>query len=384
MYVVGTRRMALEAAAGAAVETTVTEVYRDGRSLLIWSGRKFGYRKNLKRNHEDLMQKARELWELRNGIREGISQNRIRPDTTEWMANVEMNESEVIELDTKYNDRKNHPWKLFRFGKGASLSKDMAEKYKQVLSLWEEGKRKRGVLDAELPKRVVGICPAKIEYKSPLHKHVEGAVHFLEDPEIKRIGIWGMVGTGKTTIIENLNTHDNINKMFDIVIRVTVPKEWSEVGLQQKIMRRLNLNMGGPTDIEENTQIIFEELKKKKCLILLDEVCHPIELKNVIGIHGIQDCKVVLASRDLGICREMDVDETINVKPLSSDEAFNMFKEKVGEFIYSTPRVLQVGQLVVRECGGLPLLIDKFAKTFKRMGGMFSIGGMHREVCEIR
>ena len=56
--------------------------------------------------------------------------------------------------------------------------------------------------------------------------------------------------------------------MFDIVIRVTVPKEWSEVGLQQKIMHRLNLNMGGPTDIEENTQIIFEELKKKKCLIL--------------------------------------------------------------------------------------------------------------------
>ncbi|RVW73866.1 hypothetical protein CK203_059907 [Vitis vinifera] len=203
--------MALEAAAaGAAVETAVTE-------------------------------KARELWELRNGIREGISQNRIRPDTTEWMANVEMNESEVIELDTKYNDRKNHPWKLFRFGKGASLSKDMAEKYKQVLSLWEEGKRKRGVLDAELPKRV--------------------------------------------------------------------------------------------------------------------------------------DCKVVLASRDLGICREMDVDETINVKPLSSDEAFNMFKEKVGEFINSIPRVVQVGQLVVRECGGLPLLIDKFAKTFKRMGGNVSIGG---------
>ena len=93
------------------------------------------------------MQKARELWELRNGIREGISQNRIR-----------------LELDTKYNDRKNHPWKLFRFWKGASLSKDMVEKYKQVLSLWEEGKRKRGVLDAELPNCVMGIRPAKIEY----------------------------------------------------------------------------------------------------------------------------------------------------------------------------------------------------------------------------
>ncbi|WKA00499.1 hypothetical protein VitviT2T_018846 [Vitis vinifera] len=76
------RRMALEAAA---VEAAVTDVYRDGRSLLSWYGRKFGYWKNLKRNNEDLMQKARELWELRNGIREGISQNRIRPDTTAWL-----------------------------------------------------------------------------------------------------------------------------------------------------------------------------------------------------------------------------------------------------------------------------------------------------------
>ena len=46
--------MALEAAAGAAVETAVTEVYRDGRSLLSWYGRKFGYWKNLKRNNEEI------------------------------------------------------------------------------------------------------------------------------------------------------------------------------------------------------------------------------------------------------------------------------------------------------------------------------------------
>ena len=153
--------------------------------------------------------------------------------------------------------------------------------------------------------------------------------------------------------------------MFDIVIRVTVPKEWREVGLQQKIMHRLNLNMGGPTDIEENTQIILE-LKKKKCLILLDDICHHIDLEQIIGVHDM--CKVVLASRDQGICLAMDVDEIIEVTRLSDIEAFNMFKEKVGEYINNHPRVGQVAQLVVRECGGLPLVIDKLAKTFKRMG----------------
>ena len=105
------------------------------------------------------------------------------------------------------------------------------------------------------------------------------------------------------------------------------------VGFQQKIMDRLQLNMGSATDIEKNTQIIFEELNKKKCLILLDEVCHLIELEKIIGVHDIQNCKVVLASRDRGICRDMDVDQLINVKPLSDDEALKMFKEKVGECI---------------------------------------------------
>ncbi|KAL6328736.1 hypothetical protein AAG906_003753 [Vitis piasezkii] len=280
-------RMDLKAAAvGAAVEagvqTVVSEAYREGKS---------------KRNHEDLMQKAGKLWKLRNEIREGRSQKRLRKDI-EWIV------------------------------KGASLSKDMVEMCEQVHSLWEEECLKRKVR-RELPNSVEVIPPSKIEHKSSLHKYVEEALSFLEDPEIRRIGIWGNVGAGKTTIMKHLNHHVNIYRMFDIVIWLTVPKEWSVVGFQQKIMDRLKLDMGSATDIEKNAQIIFEELKrKKKCLILLDDICHGIELEKIIGVHDM--CKVVLASRDRGICRDMDVDQLINVKPLSDDEALKMFKEKDG------------------------------------------------------
>ncbi|KAL6329114.1 hypothetical protein AAG906_007660 [Vitis piasezkii] len=314
------------------------------------------------------MQRAGKLWELRDDIREGRSQKRLRAGTIKWIVKVGVNENKVMELDNKYNDINNHPWKLPHFWKGASLSKDMVEMCEEVHSLWQEGMLKRGRLEGELPNSVEVIPPSKIEYKSSLHKYVEEALSFLEDPEIRRIGIWGIVGTGKTTIMKYLNNHDNIDRMFDIVIWVTVPKEWSVVGFQQKIMDRLQLNMGSTTDTEKNTQIIFEELKKKKCLILLDEVCHLIELEKIIGVHDIQNCKVVLASRDRGICRDMDVDQLINVKPLSDDEALKMFKEKVGECINNIPKIIQVAQLLVKECWGLPLLVDKLAKTFKRRG----------------
>ena len=44
--------------------------------------------------------------------------------------------------------------------------------------------------------------------------------------------------------------------------------------------------------------------------------------------------KVVLASRLRDICKDMEADELINLKPLSDHEAFNMFKEKVGRSIH--------------------------------------------------
>ena len=343
------------AGVGAVAETAV--------SLVI---SRFALRMDLNGNHQDLMREATKLRELRDGISGEISSNRMTPRITQWMSQVEGMLIEVTGLDNKYNDRKKHPWKLYRRLRGASLSRDMAGKCEQVHGLWEEGKRIEATL--LLPRPAVGIRPAKIKYDSPLHKYVEEAVSFLEDPDIRRIGISGTVGTGKTTIMEHLNHHENVKNMFDIVISVAIQKEWSEIGFQKQILDRLELNVGS-ADINKNAQLIFEELKKKKCLILLDDVCCTIELEKLIGVHDMQTCKVVLATRDLAICKVMDVDDEIQVKKLSDVEALDMFMEKAGEYIKNFPRAVQVAQLVVKECGGLPLLIEKLAKTFKGMGG---------------
>ena len=218
---------------------------------------------------------------------------------------------------------------------------------------------------AELPEPVRKIHAPKIEDNSSLHKVVEDVVSFLDDKQIRIIGIWGRVGTGKTTIIQNLNNHKDIAKMFDIVIWAPVSKEWSLKKLQGAIMQRLKLNVESTAGIEENAWRISEELKGKKCLILVDEIFDLIDLHKVMGIQGNLESKVVLASRLRDICKDMEADELINVKPLSDHEAFNMFKKKVGRSIHF-PGIKPVAELVVRECGGLPLLIDKVARTFRK------------------
>jgi disease resistance protein RPS2 len=74
----------------------------------------------------------------------------------------------------------------------------------------------------KLPERVINIHGPKIGDKPFLHSTTEEILSHLQDKNVKRIGIWGMAGIGKTTLMQNLNNNEVIAKMFDIVIWVIV------------------------------------------------------------------------------------------------------------------------------------------------------------------
>ena len=71
---------------------------------------------------------------------------------------------------------------------------------------------------------------------------------------------------------------------------------------------------------------------------------------------------MVLATRYRHICHEMDA--VIIMERMSEVDAWKMFKEIVGQNI-NISGVEPIAKLVVRECAGLPLLIDRVATTFK-------------------
>ncbi|KAJ9687688.1 hypothetical protein PVL29_016249 [Vitis rotundifolia] len=337
------------------------DLHRVGRSLLTSVSSIIAFPKDLKRNYKMLTEGAEELKALKYDILERRGHKKS-PATREWMDKAEMISKEVNELEAKYKDEMEHPWRLVHFWEHSYLSKVMAKKHNQVKSLLEAGYDNRKVWMEELPEPVREMHAPKIKDNSSLHKVVEDV----------KIGIWGTLGTGKTTVMKNLNNHQDIAKMFDIVIWVTVSKEWSIKKLQDAIMQRLKMNMEGTVSIEENSQRISEELRGRKCLILLDEVYDSIDLHKVMGIDDNQESKVVLASRIRDICKDMEADELINVKPLSDHEAFDMFKEKLGQSIYSR-QIERVAEQVVRECGGLPHLISNVAMIFRNKGEDISL-----------
>jgi disease resistance protein RPS2 len=169
---------------------------------------------------------------------------------------------------------------------------------------------------------------------------------------------------GKTTIMLNLNNNKDIAQMFDIVIWIAISKDSIVEKLQQTIIDRLKLDVKDTTNPDEISRRISIELECKRCLLLLDEVLDKLDLCR-IGIHENQkDSKVVLATRYRDICFAMETEELINVKRISEVDAWKIFTERVGQNV-NLPCIEPIAKLVVRECAGLPLLIDKVASTFR-------------------
>ena len=343
------------------------EVYKDGRRIVNSINQTVNYAHDLKKHYKRLTDIAEKLSARKEDIVAEANKYKTKQFTREcqvWMSTVTKSEEDVQKLKTKYEKvrGKKRLWRVLHHRFHAKLSKCMAEKCDELHILWSDAKFERGMMVEKLPECVRIMHAPKIEDKPSLHCVVEDILSLLRDGNVKKIGLWGMVGIGKTTIMQNLNDNKDIAKMFDIVIWVHVSREWSVEKLQHVIIDRLKLNMEGITNVDEIAWRISMELECKRYLLLLDEVWHILDLKK-IGIYGNQkDCKVVLATRYRHICHEMDA--VIIMERMSEVDAWKMFKEIVGQNI-NISGVEPIAKLVVRECAGLPLLIDRVATTFK-------------------
>ncbi|XP_042408691.1 probable disease resistance protein At4g27220 isoform X2 [Zingiber officinale] len=181
---------------------------------------------------------------------------------------------------------------------------------------------------------------------------------FLQDDSIGKIGVWSMGGVGKTRLMRNLNNEFQGTKRFDVVIFITVSKNWN------KDMQKLRTDIGKELYMElekENEaralRLLCERLMKKKFLLILDDVWDKIDLEN-LGIPSPTEhkgCKIAITTRQRGICNEMETDVEIMVEILPDKESWDLFYEKAGKNIPTT--IENVARSVCRECSGLPLAI---------------------------
>ncbi|TQD96939.1 hypothetical protein C1H46_017419 [Malus baccata] len=148
----------------------------------------------------------------------------------------------------------------------------------------------------------------------------------VEDEQVGTIGLYGMGGVGKTTLLTKIHNKFAFNTYhFDPVIWIVVSKDHTLGILQDKIGEKLGIlnEKWKHKEPHEKAQHIFNFLNEKKFVLLLDDIWEPIEIIKV----GIPNPAIP--------------------NP-----------EKVGkETLQSHPDIPKLAQVVANECDGLPLAI---------------------------
>lgn len=181
-----------------------------------------------------------------------------------------------------------------------------------------------------------------------------------EDAQSLLLGVWGMRGVGKTTLLRLVRDSYTRNACFDHVMFVGAGTGCVVTNVQHAIAINLGLDLTKMSPLDRATKI-FNHLQHKTFLLLLDDIREPfnwlaIGLPNSSHTHQ----KIILATRtwaacDLMGCRSSDA---IEMQCLGDDDGWKLFRNKAGlELVDDHPQVYHVAKQMVSLCGGLPLAL---------------------------
>ncbi|XP_059442155.1 disease resistance protein At4g27190-like [Corylus avellana] len=290
-------------------------------------------------------------------------------DTVKFQSNLDILEKEMKDL-LVVKDEVEKETNFYR------IRKEVAEKVKEI-GLRKEGRPHLDDLVVYHPKhRGVVEIPGDTfnQDQKTSSKILDDIMRQLSDDGIRRIGVWGMGGVGKSTLVRTLN-----NKLissrhpFSIVIFVSVLENSEymknvQKNVQKKIAQRLNLEVKAEESPDEIAIGLCSRLKhEEKFLLILDDVWEEIDLDK-LGVPQPEDhkgSKIILTTRSFHVCRHMSTDVEVKVAILNDEEAWQLFGKNAGD-VASSKDIKPIATAIARECCGLPLALVTMGADMRR------------------
>lgn len=184
-----------------------------------------------------------------------------------------------------------------------------------------------------------------------------------EEKQVGIVGLYGMGGVGKTTLLTQINNEFLMNPNdFDIVIWVLVSKDLKPNTVQESIGRKIGYSddFWKNKSFDEKAMDIFNALSQKRFVMLLDDIWERVDLiKLGVPVPNMNNgSKVVFTTRSEEICGRMEAHKIVKVDCLEWDDAWDLFQKKLGDqTLCFHPDIPELARAVARECGGLPLAL---------------------------
>ncbi|KAF7012131.1 hypothetical protein CFC21_026357 [Triticum aestivum] len=317
--------------------------------------------KNLAKAADELRNSIHTIEEtIQLGEREG---KRPKVQVTKWTESAQSIEAEACSISNKYQARTIH---IFRCSwscwSNYKISKSAAKVKADIEDINKRSLQKDDILSLLPPVGLELPLPANIVGQEHYRNKVFGCI---EEGPTDIIGICGMGGSGKTTLLKQINNYYSSERpVFDHVMFIEVGKQLNLMAVQQSIASGLGLLLTNDGDATHRARAIFNFLKEKKFLLLIDDLWEMLDLVKVGIPHGSKKCclqnsqTVVITTRSLDVCGRMQIFENvIQLKCLNSDHSWQLFKEVVGERKTEDARIRGCAKKIAAKCGGLPLAI---------------------------
>ncbi|XP_062005046.1 disease resistance protein At4g27190-like isoform X1 [Rosa rugosa] len=196
---------------------------------------------------------------------------------------------------------------------------------------------------------------------------IKGIIDELSNPDTNKIGVYGIGGVGKTTLVEEVVRRVMEDKLFDDVVMVRDVKENPDIGrIQKEIAEKLDMDSNAleSRSIADKARRICGRISNKNTLIVLDDIWSYVDLK-AVGLPDVATCKVLLTSRIKELLyNKMGTQKNFQLANLEENECWQLFESKAGEVVRDQ-RIRTVAAQVANRCGGLPILVVTVASALK-------------------
>ncbi|EXB37703.1 Disease resistance protein [Morus notabilis] len=292
---------------------------------------------------------------------ESLSLKRRKREVENWLERVKRRKDEVQIMEQAVKRER-------RLSTRVRLGKCVEELTGEVTELLEQGRFCKGlILDANETRGNALLTTTLIG--RVFHENMDKICTWLMKEEVSSLGIYGMGGVGKTTLVTHI--HNQLLKescTFGNVYWVTVSKDFSIRKLQNDIAKVVPLDISNEDDEKKRASRLAQALmRRKKLVLILDDVWNHF-LPEKVGIPvKASGCKLILTSRSLDVCRKLGCHVNIKVEPLFGEEGWKLFMEKLERRVPFPHELEGVARSVARECAGLPLGIITMAGSMREV-----------------